>query len=163
MKRLACSAFHQPLRLFLILSLVLTAAAPAARAGAKEEVTSAMEMWGAAFSAESPDRIVALYDREGVLWGTLSPKRRDGTNAIRDYFVSAFAALPARKVAFKDPYIRVYGDSAVNTGYYTITWEKDGQTKTLPARYSFTYTRRDGGWMIVDHHSSAMPDPSLVR
>jgi hypothetical protein len=27
----------------------------------------------------------------------------------------------------------------------------------LPARYSFTLVKRDGKWLIADHHSSAMP------
>jgi hypothetical protein len=49
----------------------------------------------------------------------------------------------------------VYGNAAVNTGYYTFSYVKDGETKSLPARYSFTYDR----WMIVDHHSSAIPSP----
>ena len=55
--------------------------------------------------------------------------------------------------------VRVYGDTAVNTGYYTFSYEKDGQTQTLPARYSFTLVNDDGKWLIVDHHSSAMPAP----
>ena len=66
-------------------------------------------------------------------------------------------ALPNLTVTFEDPYIRVYGDTAVNTGYYTFSYEKDGATQSLPARYSFTLVKRDGDWQIVDHHSSAMP------
>lgn len=27
----------------------------------------------------------------------------------------------------------------------------------LPARYSFTLVKRDGRWLIADHHSSTMP------
>jgi hypothetical protein len=53
--------------------------------------------------------------------------------------------------------IRVYGDTAVNTGYYTFSYVKDGETKSLPARYSFTYVKNGPQWLIVDHHSSAMP------
>ena len=53
--------------------------------------------------------------------------------------------------------IRVYGSTAVNTGYYTFSYIKDGETKTLPARYSFTFVKEGEHWMIVDHHSSAMP------
>jgi uncharacterized protein (TIGR02246 family) len=115
--------------------------------------------WADAFSAETPDRLLALYDREAVLWGTLSPKRRDDPEAIRDYMVNAFKALHNHKVSFGDQLIRVYGDTAINTGYYTFTYTKDGESKSLPARYSFVYKKRDGKWMIVDHHSSAMPVP----
>ncbi len=77
--------------------------------------------------------------------------------------MKAFVALPSHKVTFKDPFIRVYGSTAINTGYYTFSWVNEGQSKNLPARYSFTYVKRDGRWMIVDQHSSAVPDPNLVK
>ena len=78
---------------------------------------------------------------------------------MRDYFVTAFKVLPGLKVNFGDQLIRVYGSTAIITGYYTFSYVKDGETKTLPARYSFTYVLDGENWMIVDHHSSAMPSP----
>jgi hypothetical protein len=51
--------------------------------------------------------------------------------------------------------IRVYGNTAVNTGYYTFSYTKDGETKSIPARYSFTFVKDGNEWKIVDHHSSA--------
>jgi uncharacterized protein (TIGR02246 family) len=126
------------------------------------DVTTAMNMWKdylAKGTSEQPGEILSLYAEDGVLWGTLSSKRRDDPAAIRDYFVNAYKALPELSVTFEDPHIRVYGDTAVNTGYYTFSYEKDGQAMTLPARYSFTLVERDGNWLIVDHHSSAMPQP----
>jgi uncharacterized protein (TIGR02246 family) len=125
----------------------------------KESVTAAAAEWAAAFSEQTPERLLALYDREAVLWGTLSPKRRDNPEAIREYMTSAFTALPGHKVSFGDQLIRIYGDTAINTGYYTFSFAKDGESKNLPARYSFVYVRRGGRWLIVDHHSSAMPAP----
>jgi uncharacterized protein (TIGR02246 family) len=160
MPRVTCVASF---RVALLIAVALATLAPGAWAGPKEEVVAAMDAWAETFAAESPDRILALYDREAVLWGTLSPTRRDNPDAIRDYFVKAFPALPERKVVFKDPLVRVYDDVAINTGYYTFSWVKDGQPKSLPARYSFTYLKRDGRWTVVDHHSSAMPDPNLLR
>ena len=67
--------------------------------------------------------------------------------------------LPRLKVAFGEQLIRIYGSTAVNTGYYTFSFVRDGEARTLPARYSFTYVNQGKNWMIVDHHSSAMPQP----
>jgi hypothetical protein len=36
---------------------------------------------------------------------------------------------------------------------------RDGKPATIAARFSFVYRQRDGRWMIVDHHSSAVPAP----
>jgi uncharacterized protein (TIGR02246 family) len=143
----------------LIASIILFGTSKEAWAGDKEDVAAVAAQWAEAFSDEKPDRILALYDKEAVLWGTLSPKRRDNAEAIRDYMVTAFAALPGHKVSFGDQLIRIYGETAINTGYYTFSYMKDGESKTLPARYSFVYVKRNGRWMIVDHHSSAMPAP----
>ena len=63
-------------------------------------------------------------------------------------------------VKFGEQFIRVYGDTAVNTGYYTLFYTKDGETKSIPARYSFTFVKEGNDCKIVDHHSSAMPAPT---
>ena len=145
--------------LILVLSLILLGMAPTAFAGPKEDVSAATAKWAEVFVLDNPDPILALYAKDGVLWGTLSPTRRDDPAAIRDYFVKAFAALPGHKVAFGNQLIRVYGDTAVNTGYYTFSFMKEGKPTTLPARYSFVYVKQGGKWLIADHHSSAMPAP----
>ena len=67
--------------------------------------------------------------------------------------------LRKRPVKFGDQLIRVYGNTAVNTGYYTFSYVKDGETESIPARYSFTYVKDGDEWKIVDHHSSAVPPP----
>lgn len=145
--------------IYSALLLFLLVIVPGAWAAPKDEVAAATATWAQVFTDDNPDKILALYDKEGVLWGTLSPKRRDDPEAIKDYFVKAFAALPEHKVSFGDQLIRVYGNTAINTGYYTFSYVKDGETKTLPARYSFTYVKKGKKWLIVDHHSSAMPAP----
>jgi uncharacterized protein (TIGR02246 family) len=141
----------------LILSIVLVSFAPAVWAGPKEDVAAATATWARALGEDDPDKVLPLYSEDAVLWGTLSPKVRADRAAMRDYFVTAFKVLPGLKVSFGDQLIRVYGDTAVNTGYYTFEYVKDGEAKTFPARYSFTYVKNGDNWLIVDHHSSAMP------
>lgn len=131
-----------------------------ALAGPKEDVAAAAAKWGEVLAQQNPDTVTALYARDGVLWGTLSPTIRSGPEAIRAYFVAAYGALPQIKVSFGEQLVRVYGNTGVNSGYYTFSYVKDGETKTLPARYSFTYVKDGDAWMIVDHHSSGVPAPS---
>jgi len=128
-------------------------------AGDKEDVAAATATWAKLFMDDNPDVVLALCAKDAVLWGTLSPTRRETPAALREYFVAAFKALPGHKVEFGDQLIRVYGNTAINTGYYTFLYTKDGESKTLPARYSIVYVKQDGKWQIVDHHSSAVPAP----
>ena len=108
-------------------------------------------------NSRDPERVVALYDSEAVLWGTASPTLRDTLGGIRDYF-KPLAGFPTEfKAVVGEQHVRVYGDTAINTGSYTFTTVRDGKPTTLPARFSFVYRNRNGRWMIVDHHSSVMP------
>ena len=139
------------------LTFALLSLTSAASAGPKEDMVATSSAWVQALGEDDPDKVLPLYSEDAVLWGTLSPKLRADRAALRDYFVTAFKVLPGLKVAFGDQLIRVYGGAAVNTGYYTFSYVKDGETKIFPARYSFTYVKSGENWLIVDHHSSAMP------
>ncbi|HYP37226.1 MAG TPA: SgcJ/EcaC family oxidoreductase [Stellaceae bacterium] len=147
------------IRSFFVLGGALLLIAANAFAGPKEDVAAATAKWGETLGQDDPDKVLALYAADAVLWGTLSPTVRSDRAALRDYFVSAFKILPGLKVSFGEQLIRVYGNTAVNTGYYTFAYTKDGEPKTLPARYSIVFVKDGQNWMIVDHHSSAMPTP----
>ena len=143
-------------------ALWLSGTLATAQAGDKEDVLAAMEAWKenlAAGTADDPSKILSLYAEDGILWGTISSELRDNPALIKDYFVNAYQKLPKLTVEFIYPHVRVYGDTAINTGYYTFSYEKDGEMKSLPARYSFSLVKRDGKWLLADHHSSAMPAP----
>jgi uncharacterized protein (TIGR02246 family) len=143
----------------LALGIILFSFASNALLSPKDEVTQVTSAWAQALGENDPDKVLPFYAEDAVFGGTLSPVVRSDRAALRDYFVTAFKVLPGLKVAFGDQLIRVYGGAAVNTGYYTFSFVRDGESKTLPARYSFTYVKNGDRWLIVDHHSSAMPPP----
>jgi uncharacterized protein (TIGR02246 family) len=130
-----------------------------AQAGPKADVAAATMTWAEILKHNAPDTVARLYADDAVLWGTLSPRIRSDPVAVRDYFVTAFDVLPKLHVTFGEQLIRVYGNTAVNTGDYTFSYVEDGETKALRDRYSFTFVKQGNDWMIVDHHSSAMPAP----
>ena len=152
--------FHRgTLARLCLLGWVLLVMTNLAAADPKDDIGAATMKWAQTLGQNDHDSVIELYATDGVLWGTLSPTVRADRAALRDYFVTAFRVLPNLKVTFGQQLIRVYGRTAVNTGYYTFSYVKDGETKTLPARYSFTFVKDGEKWMIVDHHSSAMPAP----
>jgi uncharacterized protein (TIGR02246 family) len=148
-----------------LMSIALCAcAAPAERAGdatapavdARAPVAAATDAWRSAYDSRDPARIVAMYDTEAVLWGTTAKTLASTPAAIADYFKDA-ANRPTARVAFGEQVIRVFGDSAVNTGYYTFSEVRDGKTVARPARFTLVFRKHDGTWRIVAHHSSVVP------
>ena len=68
-----------------------------------------------------------------------------------------FTALRRLKAETNESIVRIFGDTAVNSGLYTFRYEKDGKVVNVPARFSFTYRKDGDKWKIVDHHSSVVP------
>lgn len=127
----------------------------------KKEVAATTQKWIDTVTSGKPnvvDEVVALYSPDALLWATVSKQKRDSSQELRDYF-EFFAKLPELKAEGYKPVIRVYNNVAINSGYYTFTYKGEGnKKKAVPARYTFVYVKgNDGKWMIVEHHSSAIP------
>ena len=123
----------------------------------QRSVLKAMDRWVEAVSRGTPEEVAALYAPDAVFWGTVSPFLRTTPNGVRDYF-EHFMRLNHLNAIYYKPMVRVYGEVAINTGYYTFFYEEDGKLKSIPARYTFVYRRgSQGEWEIIEHHSSAMP------
>ncbi len=143
--------------LLLVTAVVMLGVPALVPAGPKEDVAAATQAWIDAMNSHDPERVFALYDAEAVLWGTRSPTLRDNPTTVRDYFNILRTVDSSYKVVLGEQRIRVYGDMAINSGTYTFSEVRDGKPTSRPARFSFVYRKRDGRWLIVDHHSSAVP------
>ncbi|MEB3294192.1 MAG: DUF4440 domain-containing protein, partial [Synechococcales bacterium] len=129
------------------------------RLAEQRSVNAATTEWLATVTsgrANAAEAVVKLYAPDALLLGTVSEQVRDTPQEIRDYF-NYFTQLPRLSVSGYRPFIRVYGSVAINSGYYTFSYEKEGHTKVVPARYTFVYRKVNGNWMITEHHSSALP------
>ena len=133
----------------------------AAVTSAHEQVAAATAAWVDAFNKRDTARLTQMYDPEAVIWGTDAQRPVSGSSAIAEYFKNL--AAPQRSAvtaAIGEQRIRVYGDTAIDSGTYTFWVTRDGKQEAVPARYSLVYRNRDGKWLIVDHHSSRVPAPS---
>jgi uncharacterized protein (TIGR02246 family) len=145
-------------RTSFMLVLLLNLVTPlVALAGPKDDVSAVTQAWIDGMNSHDAERVVALYDSEAVLWGTRSSTIRDTSATVRDYFKVLQTVPSSYKVVLDEQRIRIYGDIAINTGTYTFSEDRDGKPIARPARFSFVYRNRAGRWLIVDHHSSAVP------
>lgn len=140
------------------MSLAACQSMPSAEA-AKSEAAVATQAWAAAFNSCNAAGAAALYQPDAVLWGTFAPAIISGRAGVQRYFERVCSADPPPKVSFGEQLLRVYGDTAINSGTYAFSFVVQGQPRSALARFSFTYRKVDGQWLIADHHSSALPAP----
>jgi uncharacterized protein (TIGR02246 family) len=140
----------------LLCAAVLVAMPASLRAQAP---SAALQAWVDAFNSRDPKRIVALYAPDAVFWGTTAKTIATTPESIWAYFKDA-GQRPRTRVTIDAQHERIYGDMAVVSGAYTFSDARDGvATNVRPARYTFVFRRVGGRWLIVDHHSSRVPEP----
>ncbi|MET0655555.1 MAG: DUF4440 domain-containing protein [Pseudoxanthomonas sp.] len=117
-------------------------------------VEAATEEWIATFNTRDPVRISALYAPDAILWGTVSKTIRTSPQEILEYFIESSTKRPNLRMFLGERIVRLYGDIATTSGYYTSRNPVDGQEVVIPMRFTFMYRRDGDRWMIVNHHSS---------
>lgn len=134
----------------------LQTSSSAGHAGPSEqsEIPALFDQWNKSLATGDPSAVAANYAPNAILLPTVS-KRARLTQAERiDYFEHFLENKPQGQI--DQAYIRNYGDISINSGLYTFTFE-DGSI--VRARYTFVYQKQPNGrWLIVEHHSSKLPE-----
>jgi uncharacterized protein (TIGR02246 family) len=123
------------------------------------EVAALFDRWNASLATHDADKVTANYAPDAVLLATVSNQPRTNSAEIKDYFEHFLKRDPQGTIDTRT--IRIGCNEAIDVGTYTfkVSGKTPGTTDIVKARYSFIYEPRDGKWVIVHHHSSAMPEP----
>ena len=100
-----------------------------------------------------PKQVAALYETNAILLPTISNKVRHNHEELEEYFLNFLAKGPVGKI--DESNVRTFGDVAINSGVYTFTFN-DGAS--VQARFTYVYRWNGQKWLIVEHHSSQMPE-----
>jgi uncharacterized protein (TIGR02246 family) len=125
-----------------------------------KDVESQMARWYKALLKGDANEVALLYAEDAILLSTLGQGVHVGRTQIRQYFSKKF--LPRHPVGSTlEPYTRLLGGVAVNSGLYSFVIDKkpaEGKGRMeVTARYTFVYRWSGTDWVIVEHHSSVMP------
>ncbi|GHD60305.1 hypothetical protein GCM10010317_052450 [Streptomyces mirabilis] len=126
---------------------------------AKAQIAALFDGWNAALKTGDPEKVADRYAPDAVLLPTVSNKIRDTHAEIVDYFEHFLENKPVGKKI--ETIVNVLDEnSALDTGLYefTLTDPDTGAKRTVEARYTYEYEKRGGKWLIVNHHSSVMPE-----
>ncbi len=124
---------------------------------AKSQIVALFDQWNSSLATGDPEKVADNYAPDAILIPTVSNKVRHDRHEIANYFEHFLELKP--RGALVECNVRVYGDIAINSGTYDFTVVKDGKEAIIKARFTFVYRKgSDGKWLIVEHHSSAMPE-----
>lgn len=132
-----------------------------AMASDKKEVEQAYYSWCTAIGTAKGDaaQVVKYYGPNAILLPTLSPKILMNKNGGLNAYFTKLTSEKNIKCTPQKLITRIYGDVAVNAGLYTFSLQDSkGKNMKIPARFSFVYQKIDKSWMIINHHSSKLPD-----
>ncbi|GAA1582423.1 SgcJ/EcaC family oxidoreductase [Actinoplanes couchii] len=131
----------------------VSAAAPGKKAS-EAQIRELFVEWNASLATGDSGKVADRYAADAVLVPTVSNEVRADRARIVDYFDHFLENDPTAVIT--ESHVSVLdADTAVDTGTYRFTL---GGDRTVDARYTFVYEQRDGAWLIVNHHSSAMPE-----
>ena len=116
-------------------------------------IAALFEEWNTALQTGEPRNVTALYESNAILLPTISNQVRHNHEEIEDYFIHFLAKGP--KGVINESNIRTFGNIAINSGIYTFTFS-DGNS--VQARFTYVYRWNGQRWLIVEHHSSALPE-----
>jgi len=143
---------------FSFMSLGLLAAELPAGVDTSPKIVALFAQWNSSLATGNPEKVADNYAPDAILVPTVSNKIRHDRNEIVDYFEHFLKLNP--KGVLVEANVRIFGDIAINSGLYDFKIMRDGKADIVKARFTFVYKKgADGKWLIVEHHSSAMPEP----
>src|SRR5476649_916203 len=97
----------------------------------EQQIRRSFDTWLAAIRTGSSDAVMKLYTRDAILLPTLSPVVAN-TPKLRKAYFDVFTAKHNLKGKVDEDYIRVFGETAVNSGLYTFTYTDNKKLVTVP-------------------------------
>ena len=109
--------------------------------------------WNRALQSGDAERVTALYADDAILLPTLSNDIRHNHVEIKDYFVHFLHKGPTGVI--DESNTRTFAGILINSGIYTFSLADESSAQ---GRFTFVYRWGGERWLIIEHHSSLMPD-----
>tara|TARA_R110000868_G_scaffold234437_1_gene488129 strand:+ start:121 stop:495 length:375 start_codon:yes stop_codon:yes gene_type:complete len=117
----------------------------------------AVKKWETLFN-KNDISIVDTYATNGILIGTFAIKIKKGRETIKPYFEGLFKKQNLRVKFDKGVFVNELDEAYIVSGFYEFSFDENGERKKIDTRYSFVVQNVNGQMLIVNHHSSEIPN-----
>ena len=122
-----------------------------------QQILDLSNNWLRTVCGHNPQAVSNLYALDGILVGTVAQRIKVGRADIKTYF-DTFLTKQDLCGEFDNHIIQSYEGWAINSGTYTFRWVEEGTQQEVAARFTFVFRNTPTGWLIANHHSSALPE-----
>ena len=121
-----------------------------------QEILTLLQAYAEAYASRDANRLMDLHaeDADVVMFGSGADERRVGKAAIRLQAERDWAQSDSLTLAYDWTSVSAAGAVAWASTELTVTVSSEGQSLTLPARFSVVCERRKDRWYIVQGHFS---------
>jgi ketosteroid isomerase-like protein len=123
----------------------------------KQEIWKTVRAMNDAWTKGDPDDLARFFHRDMVAITPSDRNRLDGGEACIAGWKGFSSAARIHRWEEIDPAIQIYGDSAVITYYFDMSFEMNGQTFDMGGRDMFFFVKEDGRWWAVADQFSSFP------
>ena len=122
--------------------------------GEKQQVLLLEEKQVSAFNQGDIDTILTFFDSDLTGFSSTQHMRLASLAELRKTFEYYLSKAPEVAYTISDPCVKLYGDTAVLTFYWSVHLKDGKAKKPIEGRGTHVYVKQDGGWKIVHEHFS---------
>lgn len=125
----------------------------------KKEVSEVYHKWCKAIGEAKgdPKVVVKYYAPKATLVPTLHHKILINKDGGLDAYFAKLTSNEDIKCIPEENQIRIHGSTVINSGLYEFSFKNKDEKVLIPSRFTFVYEKFGDKWLIVNHHSSKMP------
>ena len=124
----------------------------------KREVWETLRKLNDCWTQGDGSGLVEYFHKDMVAVTPMDRERREGRAACVAGWVGFVKAAKVIRWKETDPWVQLYGNTAVVTYYFDMEFEMGGQRIQTAGRDMFTFVQEDGRWWAVADQFSAYPE-----
>ncbi len=133
-----------------------------AHAALRSEIAQLAQAWAIHMGKGDLRNVLWLYSPDAHIY-SLNGRHIYGKKEIEEYLTAEFQSKQNLVIKFDEQYVRIFDDTAINSGDMTFSYKQNNKPYLIKAYYTFVYHKTIKGWFIEIEHLSPVDTTSQTQ